>query len=142
MTYAAEGVEMKRKMVEKMDSLGKEHRQTMSELASSLKTLSDSVASAFSALNQVLVCESYQQTLAPPTIVPQSNYAHRYSLPVGPTFILSSSPYYYQIPQLPLTPSSSSGSSMSTPLPMPPAPSPASIATYCMTMPLFWHLCT
>ena len=93
MTYAAEELEMKRKMMEKMDLLGKEHRQTMSELASSLKTLSDSVTNAFSALNQVLLRQSYhQQPLAPLTVVPQPNYAHHYNMPVGSTFIPSSSP--------------------------------------------------
>ena len=92
MTYAPEELD-KRKMMEKMDLLGKEHRQTMSELASSLKTLSDSVTNVFSALNQVLLCQSYHhQPLAPLTVVPQPNYAHHYNMPVGSTFIPSSSP--------------------------------------------------
>ena len=131
MTYAAEELEIKRKMMEKMDLLGNEHRQTMSELASSLKTLSDSVSNAFSALNLVLLRQSYhQQPLAPPTVIAPPNYAHHYNMPGGSTFIPSSSPYYCPIPQNPPTPNSSSTSRMSTPLPMPQGPSPASITTY------------
>ena len=124
MTYVEEELEIKRKLMINMKSMGKEHRQTMNDLSSSLKTLSDSIASAFSTLNQVLVRPSlYHQPLAPQPVASHPNYPHphypqHYDTHQGSPIIPATSPHFLPIPYPPSTQASSSISRISTPSPM------------------------
>ena len=111
LTFAKEEYELRRKMVKSMEKMEEEHSSTMKELSTSLKTLSDSVASAFSALNQVLLRPpAIQQPFAPPHV----NYPQHYNTQVHPPFTPSPSSYFHPIPH-PHTPTSVASSRTPTP---------------------------
>ena len=52
--FAEREIELKERMMERMDTMDKDHRETMNCLISNLKTLTDTMASAFSLLQQSL----------------------------------------------------------------------------------------
>ena len=117
MAFAEEELQLKKKMVEKMDCLAKEHAKTMSDLSSSLKTLSDSISSAFTSLNQVLLPNMYQQPLAPRPVPPHPNYTHHYNMQVP-----SSMSYFCPVSPPLSIPTSQSHSLISSPSSMPQTP--------------------
>ena len=53
---AEDELDIKKKMMDRMETMGNHHRETMKELTSNLKALNESVTGAFSMLQQVLLC--------------------------------------------------------------------------------------
>ena len=53
--FAEEELLIKKQMMERFESVSKDHKDTMNQLTSNLKTLSDSVTNAFSVLQQILL---------------------------------------------------------------------------------------
>ena len=112
--FAEKELDIKQKMMDKLDKMSKDHRDTMKQLTSNLKTLSDSVTNAFSLLQQSLLQRPSPSHLhsfsdpynyapppkQPPQSPPQyvSTYPNPYFQPIPPP-VASTPAVDYPIPQ-------------------------------------------
>ena len=81
--FAERELEIKEKMMERLESMSQDHRDTMNLLTTNLKMLSDTVTNAFSMLQQ-----SLQQRLGPSHLQPfpaaSPSYGHHYAQYASP----------------------------------------------------------
>ena len=110
--FAEKELQLKERMMDRLDMMSKDHRDTMSALTNNLKSLSDTMTSAFTLLQQSLVHPNqppqyyspYVNPYAPPPPSPLSGSSGMYhqsfhgsTMPPLPPVSSQSSVYYSQV---------------------------------------------
>ena len=105
--FAEEELLIKKQMMERFESVSKDHKDTMNQLTSNLKTLSDSVTNAFSVLQQILLHPRPGPIQQPFQYQPAASHSScygprgQYMEPPSPISASPSPPFFQPIPRHP-----------------------------------------
>ena len=103
---AEKELEMKERMMDRLETMSKDHREMMSALTNNLKGLSETMTGAFTLLQQSLMQSSHASSQAPPYYSP-----YPYAPPPPSPTLPVSRPMYHQPHHISATPSPQATSS-------------------------------